>query len=54
MTVLPDFRFLPAPLGVVTALHLLTLAAHLLVMNTLVGGLFYAAFLHRRSAPRAS
>jgi hypothetical protein len=36
---LPEYDFLPAPLWLVTVLHLLTLTLHLVAMNCLLGGL---------------
>ena len=36
---LPDSNLLPAPLWLITALHILTLTLHLAAMNFLVGGL---------------
>ena len=33
---LPTYDFLPAPLWLVTALHILTLTLHFLAMNTLI------------------
>jgi hypothetical protein len=36
---LPDYNFLPAPLWLITVLHLLTLTLHFLAMNFLVGGI---------------
>jgi hypothetical protein len=50
MIPLPEFRFLPAPLTLVTLLHVVTLTLHLLAMNLLVGGLFFTAFVRRRGA----
>lgn len=41
---LPDYDFLPAPLSVVTVLHLLTLTLHLVAMNCLFGGLVTVLF----------
>ncbi len=38
----PAHEFLPAPLWLLTGLHVLTLALHLLAMNFLVGGLIVA------------
>ena len=54
MNGLPDFRHLPAPLPVVTVLHLVTLTLHLLAMNAMVGTLFFLAFLRGRSAARSA
>ncbi|NWG12748.1 MAG: hypothetical protein HXY20_04340 [Acidobacteria bacterium] len=36
---LPDYQVLPAPLWLITSLHLLTLALHFIAMNFVVGGL---------------
>ncbi len=36
---LPDYNFLPAPLWLITSLHLLTLTLHFIAMNFLVGGI---------------
>jgi hypothetical protein len=47
---LPDFRHLPAPLPLVTILHVATLTLHLLAMNAMVGSLFFLSFLRGRSA----
>ena len=41
---LPDYDFLPAPLWVITALHVLTLTLHFVAMNFLVGGLVTVLF----------
>lgn len=41
---LPDYDFLPAPLWLITVLHLLTLALHFVAMNFLVGGLVTVLF----------
>lgn len=41
---LPDYHFLPAPLWLVTALHLVTLTLHFAAMNFLVGGLIVILF----------
>jgi hypothetical protein len=41
---LPDYSFLPAPLWLITVLHLLTLALHFAAMNFLVGGLIIVLF----------
>jgi len=35
----PDYSFLPAPLWLITALHVLTLTLHFIAMNFLAGGL---------------
>ena len=39
---LPDYDFIPAPLWVITVLHVLTLTLHFLAMNFLVGGVVIA------------
>ena len=39
MTPLPDYQFLPAPLWLITVLHILTLTLHFAAMNFLLGGL---------------
>ncbi|HPC10781.1 MAG TPA: hypothetical protein PK112_01635 [candidate division Zixibacteria bacterium] len=44
MNPLPDPNFLPAPLWLVTVLHLLTLSLHFAAMNFLVGGLLIVVF----------
>jgi hypothetical protein len=36
---LPDYNFLPAPLWLITVLHLVTLTLHFIAMNFLVGGI---------------
>ncbi len=43
---LPDYAFLPAPLWLVTTLHVVTLTLHFVAMNFLVGGLI--VILHGR------
>ena len=35
---LPDYNFIPAPLWLITVLHILTLTLHFVAMNFLVGG----------------
>lgn len=44
LAALPDFDFIPAPLWLITALHVLTLTLHLLAMNFMVGGLAVSLF----------
>ena len=49
---LPDYDFLPAPLWLLTALHVATLTVHLIGMNFLVGGtvvLLWGKFTDRRT-----
>ncbi|MDX1582168.1 MAG: hypothetical protein R3338_01080 [Thermoanaerobaculia bacterium] len=41
---LPDYDFLPAPLWLLTLLHLLTLTLHFFAMNFLLGGVLVALF----------
>ena len=41
---LPDSAFIPAPLWVITALHVVTLTLHFLAMNFLVGGIAVTLF----------
>ncbi len=36
---LPDYQFLPAPLWLISTLHILTLSLHFLAMNFMVGGI---------------
>ena len=35
---LPDYHFLPAPLWLITVLHIVTLTLHFVAMNFMVGG----------------
>jgi len=51
---LPEFRFLPAPLPLVTLLHVVTLTLHLAAMNLLVGSVFFLAFLRPRGSSSAA
>lgn len=44
MNNLPDYQFLPAPLWLITVLHILTLTLHLAAMNFLLGGLIIVLF----------
>lgn len=44
LAALPDHRFLPAPLWLLTVLHLVTLTLHLLAMNALLGSVVFALF----------
>jgi hypothetical protein len=41
---LPDYNFLPAPLWLVTTLHVVTLALHFLAMNIVLGGVVVLLF----------
>ena len=41
---LPDYEFLPAPLWILTLLHLVTLTLHFVAMNVLLGGLLISLF----------
>jgi hypothetical protein len=41
---LPDYNFLPAPLWLITVLHITTLTLHFVAMNFLVGGLIAVLF----------
>ncbi len=41
---LPDYNFIPAPLWLITTLHLVTLTLHFVAMNFLFGGLFVLLF----------
>ena len=41
---LPSYNFLPAPLWLITVLHILTLTLHFLAMNFLLGGLIVLLF----------
>jgi hypothetical protein len=41
---LPDYNFLPAPLWLITILHVVTLTLHLTAMNFLFGGLIVLVF----------
>ena len=36
---MPGYNFLPAPVWLITALHVLTLTLHFLAMNFLLGGI---------------
>jgi hypothetical protein len=44
LAALPDYHFLPAPLWLLTALHVLTLTLHFAAMNLLFGGLVVVLF----------
>ncbi|MBI5267283.1 MAG: hypothetical protein HY851_08635 [candidate division Zixibacteria bacterium] len=51
---LPDYNFLPAPLWLITVLHLITLTLHFIAMNFLVGGVIavlWGKFTDRWSHP---
>ncbi|MBI4403589.1 MAG: hypothetical protein HY537_05480 [Deltaproteobacteria bacterium] len=53
---LPDYNFLPAPLWVITVLHLVTLMLHFAAMNFLVGGvivILFGKFKNRWNDPTA-
>jgi len=41
---LPDYNFLPAPVWLITVLHVLTLALHLAAMNFVLGGVILVLF----------
>ena len=41
---LPDYNFLPAPLWLITVLHILTLTLHFVAMNFMVGGIIVILF----------
>ena len=41
---LPSYNFLPAPLWLITVLHIVTLTLHFLAMNFLLGGLAVVTF----------
>jgi hypothetical protein len=41
---LPDYKFLPAPLWLITILHVVTLTLHFIAMNFLFGGLIVIVF----------
>jgi hypothetical protein len=41
---MPDYDFIPAPLWLITVLHVLTLTLHLVAMNFLVGGIVIVLF----------
>ena len=41
---LPDYNFLPAPLWLITILHVVTLTLHLAAMNFMVGGVIVILF----------
>lgn len=41
---MPDYDFIPAPLWLITVLHVLTLSLHLVAMNFLVGGIVIVLF----------
>ncbi len=41
---LPDYHFLPAPLWLITVLHILTLTLHFVAMNFMVGGIIIVLF----------
>jgi len=43
-----DYEFLPAPLWLITVLHVLTLTLHFLAMNFLVGGVLYVLVVGRK------
>ncbi len=44
MMSLPDYNFLPAPLWLITVLHIVTLTLHFLAMNFLFGGIIILVF----------
>ncbi len=44
MNSLPDYQFLPAPLWLITVLHVLTLTLHFVAMNFMLGGLIILLF----------
>jgi hypothetical protein len=41
---LPDYNFLPAPVWLITVLHVLTLGLHLIAMNFVLGGVILVLF----------
>jgi hypothetical protein len=41
---LPDYSFLPAPLWLITVLHIVTLTLHFVAMNFMLGGLIFILF----------
>lgn len=45
---LPDYEFLSAPLWLVTVLHVVTLALHLVAMNVLLGGVIITVYASLR------
>ncbi len=48
---LPDSAFLPAPLWLITALHVLTLTLHFLAMSSMELNRFSPAPTHGRAKP---
>ena len=44
LAALPEYQFLPAPLWLITTLHLLTLTLHFIAMNFMVGGIVTILF----------